>query len=96
MVRQNLDPTEPLQVEEFGGGARAMPRDEQGNWSVTVGPLALGSAEVRALVGSAPTGYSEDPRLDAKVWESLHISAVFERSGELLLCRKTLTLEHRN
>ncbi len=34
------------------------------------------------LVGSAPTGYSEDPALDAKVWESLHISAVFERAAE--------------
>jgi glycosyltransferase involved in cell wall biosynthesis len=34
------------------------------------------------LVGSAPTGYSEDPELDAKVWEGLHISAAFERSGE--------------
>jgi glycosyltransferase involved in cell wall biosynthesis len=34
------------------------------------------------LVGSAPTGYSEDPGLDAKVWESLHVSAVFERADE--------------
>ena len=34
------------------------------------------------LVGTAPTGYSEDPSLDAKVWEALHISAVFERAGE--------------
>ena len=34
------------------------------------------------LVGTAPTGYSEDPGLDAKVWEGLHISAVFERSEE--------------
>jgi glycosyltransferase involved in cell wall biosynthesis len=34
------------------------------------------------LAGSAPTGYSEDPALDAKVWEGLHISAVFERAGE--------------
>jgi glycosyltransferase involved in cell wall biosynthesis len=34
------------------------------------------------LVGSAPTGYSEDGTLDAKVWESLHISAVFERAAE--------------
>ena len=33
------------------------------------------------LVGTAPTGYSEDPSLDAKVWEALHISAVFERAG---------------
>jgi len=34
------------------------------------------------LIGSAPTGYSEDPALHAKAWEALHISAVFERSGE--------------
>src|SRR5437762_1849111 len=34
------------------------------------------------LIGTAPTGYSEDPALDAKVWESLHIAALFERAGE--------------
>ena len=34
------------------------------------------------LVGSAPTGYSEDPTLDAKVWEGLHIAALFERAEE--------------
>jgi len=34
------------------------------------------------LVGTAPTGYSEDAGLDAKVWEALHISAVFEHAGE--------------
>ena len=34
------------------------------------------------LVGTAPTGYSEDPALDAKVWEALHISAVFEHASE--------------
>lgn len=34
------------------------------------------------LVGTAPTGYSEDPGLDPKVWEGLHISAVFERAEE--------------
>ena len=34
------------------------------------------------LVGTAPTGYSEDPGLDPKVWEALHISAVFERAAE--------------
>jgi glycosyltransferase involved in cell wall biosynthesis len=33
-------------------------------------------------VGTAPTGYSEDPALDAKVWEGLHISALFERADE--------------
>ena len=34
------------------------------------------------LVASAPTGYSEDAELDAKVWEGLHVSAAFERAGE--------------
>ena len=34
------------------------------------------------LVGTAPTGYSEDPALDAKAWEALHISAAFERAAE--------------
>jgi glycosyltransferase involved in cell wall biosynthesis len=40
------------------------------------------SVTTACLVGTAPTGYSEDPALDAKVWEALHISAVFERAGE--------------
>lgn len=34
------------------------------------------------LVGTAPTGYSEDESLDPKVWEALHIATVFERAGE--------------
>jgi len=34
------------------------------------------------LVGTIPTGYSEDPDLDAKVWEGLHIATVFERADE--------------
>lgn len=34
------------------------------------------------LVGIAPCGYSEDAAVDAKVWECLHISAVFERAAE--------------
>ncbi len=40
------------------------------------------SVTTARLVGTAPTGYSEDPGLDAKVWEALHISAVFERAAE--------------
>ena len=34
------------------------------------------------LVGTVPTGYSEDPDLDPKVWEGLHIATVFERADE--------------
>jgi len=40
------------------------------------------SVTTARLIGTAPTGYSEDPALDAKVWEALHISAVFEHAGE--------------
>jgi glycosyltransferase involved in cell wall biosynthesis len=40
--------------------------------SLTAGHLA-------ALV---PAGYSEDPTIDAKVWEMQHIAHVFERAGE--------------
>src|SRR6266567_7873298 len=40
------------------------------------------SATSGRLVGTAPTGYSEDPALHAKAWEGLHISAVFERAEE--------------
>jgi glycosyltransferase involved in cell wall biosynthesis len=50
---------------------------------VDVTLFATADSQTRArLVGTAPTGYSEDPRLDAKVWETLHIGAVFERAGE--------------
>ena len=50
---------------------------------VDVTLFATADSETGArLVGSAPTGYSEDPALDAKVWEALHISAVFERAAE--------------
>ncbi|HZP72895.1 MAG TPA: glycosyltransferase family 4 protein [Gaiellaceae bacterium] len=34
------------------------------------------------LVGTVPTGYEEDPTVDAKVWEALHIAAAFERADE--------------
>jgi len=34
------------------------------------------------LHGVCPTGYEEDRTLDAKVWEGLHISEVFERADE--------------
>ena len=40
------------------------------------------SVTTARLVGTAPTGYSEDPGLHAKAWEALHISALFERAGD--------------
>ena len=50
---------------------------------VDVTLFATADSVTRAqLAGSAPSGYSEDADLDPKVWESLHISAVFERAAE--------------
>jgi glycosyltransferase involved in cell wall biosynthesis len=40
------------------------------------------SVTTARLVGTAPRGYSEDAELEPKVWEGLHIAAVFERAGE--------------
>ncbi|TCR63477.1 glycosyltransferase family 4 protein [Bosea sp. BK604] len=34
------------------------------------------------LAGVCPAAYSEDPTIDAKVWEMLHVAHVFERAGE--------------
>ena len=42
----------------------------------------LDSQTSAQLAGVAPRGYAEDPSLDAKVWEALHIAHVFERAGE--------------
>ena len=50
---------------------------------VQVTLFATADSVTRAhLVGTAPRGYAEGPGLDAKVWEALHIAAVFERAGE--------------
>jgi glycosyltransferase involved in cell wall biosynthesis len=40
---------------------------------------SLTSARLAAV---CPRPYAEDPPLDAKVWECLHIAALFERAGE--------------
>ncbi len=40
------------------------------------------SATAGTLAGVVPAAYSEDPSIDAKVWEMLHIAHVFERAGE--------------
>lgn len=48
---------------------------------VTLFATADSLTEAR-LIGSAPSGYSEDRVLDAKVWECLHVSAVFERARD--------------
>ncbi len=45
------------------------------------------------LASVAPTGYSENASLDGRVWESLHIAAVFERAGEFDLIHNSLDFQ---
>ncbi len=42
----------------------------------------LDSETSATLAGVVPRPYSEDPSLDAKVWECLHIAELFERANE--------------
>jgi len=42
----------------------------------------LDSVTAGKLDGVAPSGYSEDPSLNAKVWEALHIAHLFGRASE--------------
>jgi len=50
---------------------------------VDVTLFATADSQTRArLIAVCPRPYEEDPSLDPKVWECLHISEVFERAGE--------------
>ena len=42
----------------------------------------LDSITAGKLDGVVPRGYSEDPSLNPKVWEALHIAHLFERAGD--------------
>lgn len=42
----------------------------------------LDSITSGTLAGVCPRPYSEDPTIDAKVWELLHVAQVFERAGD--------------
>jgi glycosyltransferase involved in cell wall biosynthesis len=75
---------------------RTPPRD-YGPWERVAGLIASGlhargvdvtlfatldSETPASLDGVCPTGYAEDPSLDGRVWEALHVAHAFERSGE--------------
>ena len=45
--------------------------------------FATSDSETAGKLSSVvPRGYSEDPSLDAKVWEMLHVANVFEKAGD--------------
>ncbi len=90
-------PRSPLRVAMLAPISWRVPPRRYGPWELFVSLLTEGLVErgvdvtlfatadsetSARLVGTAPTGYSEDPSLDAKVWEALHIAAVFERAAE--------------
>lgn len=87
----------PLRIAVLAPIAWRTPPRHYGPWEQFASTLAEGLVErgmavtlfatadsiTRAtLVGSAPHGYAEDPEVDAKVWECLHIASVFERASE--------------
>ena len=90
-------PRAPLRVAMLAPISWRVPPRRYGPWELFVSLLTEGlvrrgvdvtlfatadSETTARLVGTAPTGYSEDPGMDAKVWEALHIATVFERAAE--------------
>jgi glycosyltransferase involved in cell wall biosynthesis len=83
---------------------RTPPRD-YGPWERVAGLIASGlhargvdvtlfatlDSETPAFLdGVCPTGYAEDPTVDGRVWEALHIAHAFARSGEFDLVHNHL------
>jgi glycosyltransferase involved in cell wall biosynthesis len=88
----------PLRIGIIGPISWRTPPRHYGPWELFVSLLTEGlvargvdvtlfatadSVTAARLVSVAPTGYSEDPSLDAKVYESLHVAAAFECAGDL-------------
>lgn len=97
MTARAVGASDPLRVAVLAPISWRVPPRHYGPWEqfaslLTEGLVARGhevtlfatadSLTRARLVGSAARGYSEDPTIDAKVWECLHISAVFERASE--------------
>lgn len=87
----------PLAVALLAPISWRVPPRHYGPWEQFVSLLAEGlvrrgidvtlfatadSVTAARLLACAPRGYSEDPALDPKVWESLHIASLFERADE--------------
>jgi glycosyltransferase involved in cell wall biosynthesis len=77
--------------------AHSVPPRSYGPWELVASMLTEGlvanghdvtlfatadSVTTATLHATAPAGYEEDPSVDAKVAEALHIASVFERAGE--------------
>ena len=94
-----VDPPEhPLRIGVLASIAHRTPPRGYGPWEQVASTLAEGlvarghdvtlfatadSVTGARLHAEAPTGYEEDDRVDAKVYESMHVAAVFERAAGL-------------
>lgn len=91
-----MNMTDALRVGMLAPVAWRVPPSHYGPWErvvsiLTEGLVARGvdvtlfatadSITGAQLLAVAPRGYAEDPSLDAKVYESLHIAAAFERAS---------------
>jgi glycosyltransferase involved in cell wall biosynthesis len=89
--------TDFLRIAVLASVAHRTPPHSYGPWEQVASTLAEGlvalghdvtlfatadSVTTAALHSEVPTGYEEDPSIDAKVCEALHIAAAFQRAGE--------------
>jgi glycosyltransferase involved in cell wall biosynthesis len=94
-----------MKVAILGSIAWRTPPRAYGPWERVAGLIASGlhergvdvtlfatldSETPAKLDGVCPTGYAEDPTLDGRVWEALHVAHAFERSGEFDLVHNHL------
>jgi glycosyltransferase involved in cell wall biosynthesis len=94
-----------VKVALLGPVAWRTPPRHYGPWELVTGLLAEGltargvdvtlfatldSVTTATLDGVCPTGYEEDPHLDGRVYEALHVSHALARSGEFDLVHNHL------
>ncbi|MDX6242626.1 MAG: hypothetical protein QOE76_349, partial [Frankiales bacterium] len=92
-----MNATRKLRIAVLASIAHRTPPRGYGPWEQVASTLAEGlaarghdvtlfatadSVTRGRLQAVAPTGYEEDPTLDAKVYEGLHIAAAYERAGQ--------------
>lgn len=94
-----------LKLAMLGPVAWRTPPDHYGPWESVTGSLVEGlvargvdvtlfatldSQTTAALDGVCPHGYAEDPSMDGRVWEAMHVSHALARSGEFDLVHSHL------
>jgi glycosyltransferase involved in cell wall biosynthesis len=94
-----------VKIALLGPVAWRTPPRHYGPWEQVTGLLANGlvargvdvtlfatldSVTTAALDGVCATGYAEDPAMDGRIWEALHVAHALERSGEFDLVHNHL------